>query len=72
MENSYEKNDAESKDLASFFFYLKTLESTEDLQYQRKPPIGIWLTVATWWFFYVEDEYGGAWQTMKYAEKQNI
>jgi len=31
LENSYEKNDVESKDLASFFFYLKTLEIMEDL-----------------------------------------
>jgi len=30
LENSYEKNDVESKDLTSFFFYLK-LEITEDL-----------------------------------------
>ncbi len=31
LENNYEKNDVESKDLTSFFFYLKILEITEVL-----------------------------------------
>ena len=31
LENNYEKNDVESKDLTSFFFYLKTIEITEVL-----------------------------------------
>ena len=31
LENNYEKNDVESKDLTSFFFYLKILEIMEVL-----------------------------------------
>lgn len=31
LENNYKKNDVESKDLASFFFYLKIIEITEVL-----------------------------------------
>ena len=35
MENNYEKNDVESKDLTSFFFYLKIIEITGGVTMKR-------------------------------------